>query len=532
MFRPVARMLILVLFVFLGTCKDSTSPPVPTTLTISASVTTLEALGATVQLSAQVLDKKGKVMTGVPISWSSSDDGVATVSSSGTVTAVSQGSVTITALAEAAQGTVSISVTQTPASLQKVQGDGQEGLVGEALDEEPTVKVLDSRSNPIPGVMVTFSVTQGGGTVSIASVASSSTGEATAAWTLGTDASQDQELSATAAGISAEFSATAGPGPAALLTVVSGNEQTGEALQALENALVVEVTDQYENPIQGVEVVWAAGTTAGSLTPSSGETDSLGAAESAWTLGPLVGSQGATAAVEGLGSASFSATAEAPPIGEITVTPADPFLEISGTTQLTAAALTAEGVQLLGITFTWVSSDPTTVSVTQEGVITGIQPGVATISAGYGGVTGTTTATVTGVAQQTGVRIEVPTPAGPGQTVQAELILNTANVPHAVGAVEITLEWDSSVLSLGDWGGFTSSYPWNAVNSTGRLRVVVSVPAGLTGELTILQFPFQIVGSSGSATDISLSVDRAISALTFLEIGDGLPGIGTRIEVN
>jgi uncharacterized protein YjdB len=533
MCRSAARILILVTLVAFGACKDSTSPPVPTTLTISASSTTLEALGATVQLTSQVLDKKGKVMTGVPITWSSSNQAVGSVSSSGLVTAVGQGSVSITAIADAAQGSVNISVTQKPASLEKARGDAQEGTVGEALSQEPTVRVLDARSNPIPGASVAFSVEEGGGSVSTGSVASSSVGEAAVSWTLGTDASLAQKLTVSIGGVSTEFSATAAPGPKAELTVEAGDSQTGEALQALDTKLVVGVTDQYGNPISGVEVQWSTGNGSGSVVPTSGTTGAGGQAETTWTLGPLVGTQVATAAVEGLESGSLSATATAPPISEISISPADPFLEVGGTTQLTATALTAEAIELLGIVFSWISSDPTTVSVDQNGLVTGIQAGTATISAGYGGTVGSATVTVTGAGQPTGVRIEIPDSATAGQTVQAELILNTAGVPHAVGAVDITLEWDMSVLTLGDWSEFDDTYWWTGLrwSTTGRLRVVVSVPAGLTGEVTILKFPFQVTGSSGSETDISLSVERAISALTFLEIATTLPGHGIRIEV-
>jgi len=533
MSRSATRILILVFLAALGACKDSTSPPVPTTVTISASFTTFDALGLTLQLSAQVMDKKGKAMTGVPIIWSSSNASVAGVSASGSVTAIGQGSATITALAEAAQGSISLTVAQEPASLAKVRGDAQEGTVGEALSVSPAVRVVDSRGNPIPGVSVGFTVNSGGGSLSAGTVTCDSGGEAGVTWTLGTDAGQEHKISASVGSISAEFSATAHPGPGANLTLESGSGQTGEALKALTNPLGVIVTDQYGNPVPGVAVGWSTGSGSGSVAPTATTSDSGGKAGGVWTLGPLVGTQAASASVEDVGSVAFSATATAPPIEEIAITPPNPFIEIGGAVQLAAAATTAEGDQLLGVTFTWVSSDPATVTVDQSGNVLGLQAGTATVSAGYLGALGSTTVTVTGVAQQTGVRVEIPTPATSGQTVQAELILNTTGVSHAVGAVTITLEWDMNVLSLGAWSGFLWDNAWTALrwNSTGRLRVVVSVPAGLTGEVTILRFPFQVIGGSGAGTDISLSVDRAISALTFLEIGNSLPGIGTRLEV-
>ena len=65
-------------------------------------------VGDTVDLSARVLDDEGEEVTGTTVTWSSSNTGVATVSSSGVMTAVGEGTVTLTATA-----TVSSSSTQS-----------------------------------------------------------------------------------------------------------------------------------------------------------------------------------------------------------------------------------------------------------------------------------------------------------------------------------------------------------------------------------------------------------------------------------
>jgi hypothetical protein len=53
----------------------------------------------------------------------------------------------------------------TPASAEKLEGDGQTGLVGFAVNIQPAVLVKDGADSPLPGINVTFSVTGGGGTV-------------------------------------------------------------------------------------------------------------------------------------------------------------------------------------------------------------------------------------------------------------------------------------------------------------------------------------------------------------------------------
>ena len=69
-------------------------------------------VGGTVDLSARVLDDEGEEITGTTVRWSSSNTAVATVDSSGVMTAVGEGTVTLTATATAT-ATVSSSSTQS-----------------------------------------------------------------------------------------------------------------------------------------------------------------------------------------------------------------------------------------------------------------------------------------------------------------------------------------------------------------------------------------------------------------------------------
>ena len=69
------------------------------------------ARGATTQLTVRLSDQLGGVITGRPVTWTSSASGVATVSSGGLVTGVSAGSTTIRAVAESREATAQILVT-------------------------------------------------------------------------------------------------------------------------------------------------------------------------------------------------------------------------------------------------------------------------------------------------------------------------------------------------------------------------------------------------------------------------------------
>ena len=66
-------------------------------IVIAPEEATLMSLGATVQLTATVLDGNGQPVEGAVVTWQSSDESVATVSVQGLVTAVTNGVVRITA---------------------------------------------------------------------------------------------------------------------------------------------------------------------------------------------------------------------------------------------------------------------------------------------------------------------------------------------------------------------------------------------------------------------------------------------------
>ena len=72
-------------------------PSRPGSVTLSPATTELAALGDTVRLTAEVSDQRGSAMQGHAVAWASGDPLVATVDSSGLVTAAGNGATAITA---------------------------------------------------------------------------------------------------------------------------------------------------------------------------------------------------------------------------------------------------------------------------------------------------------------------------------------------------------------------------------------------------------------------------------------------------
>ena len=112
-----------------GSATVTVEGPKATTLTLSTDNATTPALGAQLQLTATVLDQVGTLMVGAPVTWSTSDASVATVSSSGLVTSVGNGTARIVAQSGAVADTATMvvrqvvfSVTVEPDSLDLVHG--------------------------------------------------------------------------------------------------------------------------------------------------------------------------------------------------------------------------------------------------------------------------------------------------------------------------------------------------------------------------------------------------------------------------
>lgn len=81
-----------------GTAAVTVKMPEFQKVAVTPAKHTLKKVGETVQLKAEAMEKKGAV-SGVPFTWSSSNEKVATVSPAGLVTAVKKGSAKITAKA-------------------------------------------------------------------------------------------------------------------------------------------------------------------------------------------------------------------------------------------------------------------------------------------------------------------------------------------------------------------------------------------------------------------------------------------------
>ena len=317
--------------------KCASGPPKSMTITSGNNQTAPPNAPLPTSLVVQVADKNGLGVPGVTVNFTDNGAGgtfvAASVVTGSNGSASAQytmgpkaGSVTITA---SSSGLKSVSfaenaVTGPAANVSVTGGNNQSGTVATQLAQALTVLVTDSYNNPVSGVSVSFSDGGAGGTFSSPNpVVTGSNGTAAQSYTLPTLASSIS-ITATATGVSspATFTENSVAGPPTAIAVNGGNNQSGTAGTKLSQALSVLVTDQYHNPVSGVNVAFSDGGAGGTFSNSNPvATGSNGTATQFYTLPTLASAISITATAAGVSSpAVFAENSLAGPAASIAVT--------------------------------------------------------------------------------------------------------------------------------------------------------------------------------------------------------------------
>lgn len=147
-----------------------------------------------------------------------------------------------------------------PANLVVQSGDAQQAVVATALAEQIVVKVTDARDGAVPGVTVTFRPGPASGDATPPQAITDVNGFARTAWTMGTTAGLGKSLEARVADGEGSFAlvvlhATALPGPATALRMMTEPASAEESGVPIVRAPVVQLVDTYENGVPQAHVV-------------------------------------------------------------------------------------------------------------------------------------------------------------------------------------------------------------------------------------------------------------------------------------
>ena len=165
------------------------------------------------------------------------------------------------------------------------------------------VEVRDENGNPLEGVIVAFAVGAGGGSLSDTNVDTDTNGLAQSILTLGSDPGTNTVDVSVEGIVKTEIFNAEGALPPPIpttLSTVSDDNQTGLTGETLADPFVVEVHDQYGDPIEGVTVTFTLLTGDGALSTETPTTDANGQAETTLTLGNEPGEYTLEVSVEGI----------------------------------------------------------------------------------------------------------------------------------------------------------------------------------------------------------------------------------------
>lgn len=342
----------------------ASDPPRATKVSVTPATAEMTALGATVQLAADVRDQNGNAMAGAAVSWSSGAAAVATVSAAGLVTAAGNGTATITATAGSASGTATVTVAQEVGAV-AVTPAADTVVAGDTL--RLAAQVADANGHEVAGTEVEWASSDA--MVAVVDSAGLVTG-------IGAG---EAEVTATAEGVTGRTALTiVAPVP----TVVAVTPDTA-ALTALgQNAqLAAEVRDQIGRVMEGVRVSWSSADAAIAAIDSAGLVTAIGGG--ATTITATAGQAFGAAVVTVMQSA-----------GSVVVSPAADTIAPGDTLRLTAEAFDANGHAIADAEFDWSSNSASVASVDALGLVTGLAEGQAAITAAAGAARGESAITV------------------------------------------------------------------------------------------------------------------------------------------
>ncbi|MEI9952379.1 MAG: Ig-like domain-containing protein [Pseudomonadota bacterium] len=311
--------------------------------------------------------------------WTSSDESIATVTSSGVVSAIAVGKATISASVAGVTG--STEVTVVSASLVSIGVTPASPSVAKGLTQQFTAMGSYSDSTVVD---ITSQVTWASNNA-VATI-SNATGSRGLAATSGVGSAS---ISATLSGVSGSTTLTVSAATLVSIGVTPAAPSVAKGL-ARQFSATGTYTDASTQNLTAA-VTWASSDSTKATV--SNASDSRGLASTA-----AVGTTSISATFGAL-SASTTLTVSAATLVSISVAPATPSVAKGLTQQFTAVGtFTDASTQNLTATATWVSSDTAKVTISNaagsQGLASAADIGAATISATLSGVSGSTTSTV------------------------------------------------------------------------------------------------------------------------------------------
>jgi uncharacterized protein (TIGR03437 family) len=232
-------------------------------------------------------------------------------------------------------------------------GNGQSGRPGSTLSVPLVATVTDQCGTPAQNVPVTWTVTQGSATLSVASGVTNQGGNASTRVTLGQTPGPVTIVAAVNSTTGVTFTETV-QAVVGSLTLVSGNGQSALLNTAFLKPLIFQVNDTSNNPVPGLTVNFSVAGGSASLSTASATTNTAGQASVSVTAGNTPGSITISATYNTLTAVgTLTAMAQGPgvnPTGFVNAASQQPGLVPCGLASVTGTGLVSAPGVVLGNT--------------------------------------------------------------------------------------------------------------------------------------------------------------------------------------
>jgi len=503
--------------------SGAVTPPTLATIGVTPAVPSI-VQGTNQQFTATaVYSDNSKQDITSSVSWTSSTTSVATISAAGSTigraTAVGAGSTTITATMSGISGSTTLTVTGaslvsiavTPANPSIAKGLTQQftatGTYNNSTTQDLTSMVSWTSSNP-----------------SIASIAASS-GLATAA------APGPATISASMSGITGTTTLTVTAAAVVSITVTPATPSiaNGTTQQFIATGTYTDATTQV---ITGM-ATWSSSATA---------VATVGAATGLAT-GLSVGPSTITASLSGV-SGSTTLTVTPATLVSIVVTPVNPIILDSVTTQHNTLQLTATGTYTDGTTqpvtaaAAWTSGAPTVATVSSamnntSGLATGLTLGTTAITAAVGTVTSlAVTLTVSAAEYAYVANFSDPTGSISQYTIGSGGVLTPMATPTVASGLEpyaIAVDPTGHYLYVGNYNqqniGSVSQYAIGPDGSLSPITTPISTQHGPNGLTIAGNYVYVANYGSGSVSQYTITGNGALTAGAVVTAGTGAASV-------
>lgn len=365
--RGVSALVVIGLVAFTA-CKEAADPAKVASI-VGMNPTDSVRLGKTLGFVIELRDASGNKLTGRQVSWSSLNPNIATVDANGLVTGVAIGSSVVTARADGATAQTDVRVQPVVASV-VLSPSNASVPVGQT--RQLTVTVSDKDGLALAGRLVAFSSSN----PTVATVTSTGTvvGVTQGRAIVSAQAVLDQ--------VSGTSTIDVVQVPVASVAITPAGAQT--VFQGLTLQLAATLRDNNGNILTGRTVSWTTSNPAIATVSSTG-----------LVTGGALGSVQITAEAEGVVS-SVTVGVQPRPVATVAITPNPGTVAMGQQLQMSLDLRDASGNQLTtaGRAVIWDSSNKPVATV-QDGVVSGVSTGNATITVTVDGKPASAVVTVT-----------------------------------------------------------------------------------------------------------------------------------------